>query len=167
MGEAMGFGELKEPSPYGGEAANCLWTACRRKRRGPIVVVIVELFYSLKRILLLGGLNHASLIWLKRYSNLLRLLSSRLGETMSARRHFFCCCNPWRLYLMRRRVTYTKGASFIEHHFCMLFLVLFGLPRGSIWVSLGKPRALSGDSGAFFSCAGCVDPRRLLISYFY
>ena len=71
MGNAMGFGELKKPSPCGGGAANCLWTEYRRKRRGPIVVVIVvvELFYSFKRILLLGGLNHAPAIWLQKYSN--------------------------------------------------------------------------------------------------
>ena len=41
MGNAVGFGELKKPSPEGGGAANCLWTEYRRKRRGPIVVVIV------------------------------------------------------------------------------------------------------------------------------
>ena len=40
MGEAVGFGELKQPSPNGGGAAVCLWTECRRKRNGPIVKVI-------------------------------------------------------------------------------------------------------------------------------
>ena len=41
MCKAVGFGELKEPSPCGGGAANSLWTAYRSKRRGPIVEVIV------------------------------------------------------------------------------------------------------------------------------
>ena len=54
-----------------------------------VVVVVVEVFYSLKRILLLGGLNHAPAIGLQRYSNLLRLLSSRLDKTSSAHMEFF------------------------------------------------------------------------------
>lgn len=48
-------------------------------------VVVVELFYSLKRILLLGGLNHASSIWLESGSYFILFLSSRLGKTSAAR----------------------------------------------------------------------------------
>ena len=54
-----------------------------------LVAVVVELFYSLKRILLLGGLNHAPARWLERYSNLLRLLSSRLDKTSDAQNCLF------------------------------------------------------------------------------
>ena len=112
-----------------------------------VLYVVFELFYSLKRILLLGGLNHASLIWLQRYSNLLHLLSSRLRQMMSACRGSFCCCNSWRLYLLRRRVTYAMGASFIEHHFFMLFwsyLACLGAPSGALWASLGHSLATRG-----------------------
>ena len=113
-----------------------------------VVVVVVELFYSLKRILLLGGLNHAPAIWLQRYSNLLRLLSSRLDTTSSARiTSFCCCCNPWRLFYMRRLRTYAMGASFIEHHFSMLFwsyLGCLGVPSGALWVFLGCSLATPG-----------------------
>ena len=108
---------------------------------------VVELFYSLERILLLGGLNHAPAIWLQGYSNLLYLLSSRLRQMMSACRRSFCCCNSWRLYFMRRRVTYAMGTSFIEHHFFMLFwsyLACLGVPSGSLWAVLGCSLATSG-----------------------
>ena len=48
-------------------------------------IIVVELLYSLKRILLLGGLNHASSIWLESGSYFIRFLSSRLGKTISVR----------------------------------------------------------------------------------
>ena len=38
MGNAVGFGELKKPSPEGVELRS---TACSRKRNGPIMIVIV------------------------------------------------------------------------------------------------------------------------------
>ena len=47
--------------------------------------VVVELLYSLGRILLLGGLNHAHAIWLEGGSDFIIFLSSRLGKTMTAR----------------------------------------------------------------------------------
>ena len=59
------------------------------------------------------------------------------------------------------------GRLFYRTLFFYVVLVLFGLPRGAIWGPWGSPRALSGDLGASFSCAGCVDPRRLIISYLY
>ena len=59
------------------------------------------------------------------------------------------------------------GRLFCKTSFFYVVLVLFGLPRGAIWGPWGSPRALSGDLGASFSCAGCVDPRRLIISYLY
>ena len=119
------------------ELLYCLWLIAH-------AFAVVELFYSLKRILLLGGLNHAPAIWLQMYSSLLHLLSSRLRQMMSACRGFFCCCNSWRLYLLRRRVTYAMGASFIEHYFFMLFwsyLGCLGAPSGALWAVLGRSLA--------------------------
>ena len=49
-----------------------------------VVAVVVELFYSLQRILLLGGLNHSPAIWLESGSYFIRFLSSRPGKTMTA-----------------------------------------------------------------------------------
>ena len=50
------------------------------------VVAVVELLYSLRIIiLLLGGLNHASSIWLENGSDFIIFLSSRLSKTMRAR----------------------------------------------------------------------------------
>ena len=112
-----------------------------------VVVVVVEIFYSLKRILLLGGLNHAPAIWLQRYSNLLCLLSSRLRQMMRARIVSFCCCNPWRLYFMRRRVTYAMGSSFIEHYVFMLFwsyLACLGALSGALGAVLGRALSTQG-----------------------
>ena len=140
------------------------------------------MFYSLKRILLLGGLNHAPAIWLERYSNLLRLLSSRLGKTQSARMWFFCCCNSWRLFFLRRLRTYASGAYFIRHHIFMLFWSHLSSHGASFRSSLGALRAPPGVRGPLFAaqirgccifhniinkygdhifCAGCVDPHPL------
>ena len=133
----------------------------------------------------MGGLNHSPLIWLRRYSDLLRLLSFRLRKTMTARIESFCCCNSGRLYLMRRLVTYASGAHFTGPHISMLFWSYLGSPGASCWSSLGALRAFPGVRGPLFAaqaaqirvcclfhniinkygdhifCAGCVDPRPL------
>ena len=62
-----------------------------------------------------------------------------------------CCCNSWRLYFMRRRVTYAMGASFIEHHLSMLFLSYLGclgVPSGALWALLGCSLATPGPLSA-------------------
>ena len=77
----------------------------------------------------------------------MHLPSPRLRQMMDARIDIICCCNPWRLYFMRRRVTYAMGASFIEHHFFMLFwsdLACLGVPSGTLWAVLGRSLATSG-----------------------
>ena len=55
-----------------------------------VCIVVVGSSVLLKEYFLLGGLNHAPAIWLQKYSDLLRLLSSRLGTTSTVRRRFFC-----------------------------------------------------------------------------
>ena len=90
MGKAVGFGELTKLPPdsvKGWDLHSALDRVLKKTKRllNYIIAVVVELFYSLKRILLLGGLNHAPAIWLQRYSNLLHLLSSRLRQMMDAR----------------------------------------------------------------------------------
>ena len=48
---------------------------------------------------------------------------------------------------MRRRVTYAMGASFIEHHFFILFwsyLGCLGVPSGTLWAVLGRSLATWG-----------------------
>ena len=88
---------------------------------------------------------------------------------------------------MRRLRTYAPGACYIEHHFCYVVLVSFGLPRGVFLRSLGINLVsfAFGDSGALLAaqaaqirdcclflifvnkyglnilCAGCVDPHPL------
>ena len=59
---------------------------------------------------------------------------------MAARIDAFCCCNSWRLYLMRRRATYAFGGHFIAPHKSMLFLSYLGAPGESIWSTLGLLR---------------------------
>ena len=59
-----------------------------------------------------------------------------------------CCCKPWRLYFMRRRVTYAIGASFIEHYVFMLFwsyLACLGALSGALGAVLGWSLATRGS----------------------
>ena len=63
---------------------------------------------------------------------------------MAARIELICCCNSWRLYLMRRRATYAFGGHFIAPHKSMLFLSYLGVPGESWWSSFGLPR-MHGD----------------------
>ena len=66
MGKSVDFGELTQLPLKGWELHSALDRIQKKTNRlhsDIIVVVVVELFYSLKRILLLGGLDHASCIW--------------------------------------------------------------------------------------------------------
>ena len=66
MGKSVDFGELNKTSPgMGWELHSALDRVQKKTKRllNYIIVVVVELLYSLKRILLLGGLNHAPGIW--------------------------------------------------------------------------------------------------------
>ena len=92
MGKAMGFGELTKLPPEGVGTAFRFGPRTEENEPAPYTI-IVESIYSLKRILLLGGLNQAPAIWLESGSDFIRFLSSRPGKTMTARRGFFCCCN--------------------------------------------------------------------------
>jgi hypothetical protein len=69
---------------------------------------------------------------------------------MAARIGTFCCCNSWRLYLMRRRVTYAFGGHFIAPHKSMLFLSYLGVPGESFWSTLGLLRARVNVLAALF-----------------
>ena len=69
---------------------------------------------------------------------------------MAARIEPFCCCNSWRLYLMRRRVTYAFGGHFIAPHKSMLFLSYLGVPGESFWSTLGLLRARVNVLAALF-----------------
>ena len=68
-------------------------------------VVVVELLYSLKIILLLGGLSHTLCIWPDPWVKPLStfpLVSPRFNDVRAY--GVVCCCNSWRLCLMCRRV---------------------------------------------------------------
>ena len=69
---------------------------------------------------------------------------------MAARTCPFCCCNSWRLYLMRRRATYAFGGHFIAPHKSMLFLSYLGVPGESYWSSLALLRARVDVLAALF-----------------
>ena len=69
---------------------------------------------------------------------------------MAARIGLICCCNSWRLYLMRRRVTYALGGHFIAPHKSMLFLSYVGVPGESFWSSLGLLQARVNVLAALF-----------------
>ena len=99
---------------------------------------------------MLGGLNHILAIWLESGSYFIRFLSSRLGKTHTARIGTFCCCNSWRIDLMRRRVTYALGGHFIAPHKSMLILSYLGDLWEAFWSSLGLLRARVDDSAALF-----------------
>ena len=141
------------------------------------------MLYSLKRILLLRGLNHAPAIWLQTYTNLLHFLSFRLSKTMTARRVLFCCCSSGRLSFMRRLRRYASGGHFIRPYIFMLFWACLASPGASFSSPLRlNSRALPGfrvplfyaqaaeirvrrlfhmilyTSGVYFLCAVCVDP---------
>ena len=116
-----------------------------------MIVIVVELLYSLKRILLLGGLNHSPAIWLERGSYFIHFLSSGLGETMHARIRVICCCNTWRLSFTRRLRTYTLGGQFIAFHKSMSFLFLLGTLGALFGGSLEALRARLDVRGSLFT----------------
>ena len=112
-----------------------------------LFVVVVELFYSLERILLLGGLNHASAIWLERYSNLLRLLSSRPDKTSSAHSGCFVVVTLGASFICAGCV-HTRQAPLLQN---IIFVLLFwshlgclGAPSGALWALLGCSLATRG-----------------------
>ena len=110
----------------------------------------------------MAGLNHILLIWLRRYSDLLRLLSFRLRRTMAPRIESFCCCNSRRLFCMRRRVTYASGGHFIRPHISMLFWSHLGSPGGSFRSPLGIPgRSLASLRSLLYAQAAEIRVRHL------
>ena len=61
MGKSVDFGELTQLPLKGWELHSALDRVQKKTNR--LLNYIIELLYSLERILLLGGLNHAYAIW--------------------------------------------------------------------------------------------------------
>ena len=102
---------------------------------------------------MLRGLKHAPAIWLQKYtgSHFLRFLSSRPGETSTARIVSFCCCNSGRHSFLRRLRTYASGGYFMRPYISMWFWSHLGSPGASLWSSLGALQAFPGVVGPLFA----------------
>ena len=85
---------------------------------------------------------------------------------MAARIVLICCCNSWRLYLMRRRATYAFGGHFIAPHKSMLFLSYLGVPGKSCGSSLALLRARVNVLAALFD-AQAAQIRVGVLFYFF